>query len=304
MSLFLRNHGRLCRRVTRSLIWLCAATVFTGCSTSKLPDYAAPTVSYVSGKTDMTDVVTYRQLTRDDFRGKNPPNNYDERMAAVTCVYTQPIVDKDSMEILPLSREPGQQEYEVTYHNLRYRALMNRNCSWWNRGVIGLDEDYVLEHEQIHFALFEAAAREWSQEPPLRVRVKAQSQEEMKNEVKKQFEASMRSRLDRLREENLRFDEDTSVGRDQVRQSQWLQLVMARLQKSAEFAVTESGDDCPPDAATRAAIERARLAMRSAADPEAIEELLREAEAATKFPECDNVRAGILADKALELSAP
>ena len=183
MSRVPRRPGRLGPFMFRLVPWLCAAALLGGCSTSRLPDYAAPSVSFVSKELDMTDVISYRPLVRDDFRGKKPPSSFDERMAAVTCVYTQPVVDKNSIEILPLSSGFGEQEYEVTFHNLRYRALMNRKCSWWNQGISGLDEDYVLEHEQIHFALFEAAARDWSQEPPLRVRVKAQSEEAMKKEV-------------------------------------------------------------------------------------------------------------------------
>ena len=264
-----------------------SAFIFAGCTTGKLPDYAAPKVSFVSDlDVDMSDVIGYRQLTRDDFRGKTPPSNFDERMAAVTCVYTQPVVDKDGIEIEAVASENGVQIYQVTYNNLRYRALMNRNCSWWNHRKGSFDEDYVLEHEQIHFALFEAAARDWSREPPLQVRVKSQSREAMKLEVQKQFEAQMQKRLALLRKENLRFDEDTSVGHNPARQKQWLQRVMARLSKNADLAAIETKGYCQIDA-----------------DRAAVGELLDEAEAATRPPECDSVRARILADKVLEMIA-
>lgn len=295
--------SRVPRLFCRLSMLLFSAIAFVGCTTSKLPDYAAPKVTFVSDMDmDMSDVIGYRQLTRDDFRGKEPPSNFDERMAAVTCVYTQPVVDREGIEIEPLASEDGEQVYKVTYNNLRYRALMNRSCSWWNNRMGDFDEDYVLEHEQIHFALFEAAAREWSREPPLQVRVKSQSRIAMKLDVKRQFEAQMRQRLDLLREENLRFDEDTSVGHNPARQKKWLQGVMTRLNKNADVAALETGGYCQIDAAARESINNARAAMIYAAERAAVGELLDEAESATRPPECDNVRAVILADKAYELA--
>ena len=41
---------------------------------------------------------------------------------------------------------------------------MDRECSWWNPQHIGLPHEYILEHEQIHFALFEIAARRLNQQ--------------------------------------------------------------------------------------------------------------------------------------------
>jgi hypothetical protein len=38
---------------------------------------------------------------------------------------------------------------------------MNRDCSWWNEKAT-MDAAYVLEHEQIHFALTELGARSLS----------------------------------------------------------------------------------------------------------------------------------------------
>ncbi len=46
---------------------------------------------------------------------------------------------------------------------LRFRAEMERDCSWWNPGVRSRDEPRILEHEQMHFVLFEIAARHLNQ---------------------------------------------------------------------------------------------------------------------------------------------
>ncbi|TNF86498.1 MAG: hypothetical protein JSU67_00055 [Gammaproteobacteria bacterium] len=282
---------------------LLSVVVLAGCATGKLPKYAAPSVSIVTDEDmDMSDVISYRQLTRDDFRGSEPPSNFDERMAAVTCVYTQPQIDKDGIEINPVDMEDGVLVYEVIYNNLRYRALMNRSCSWWNPRTSPLERDYVLEHEQIHFALFEAAAREWNELPPLKIRVRSQDIADMQREVQKQFEAQMQRRLQVLREENLRFDEDTSMGHKPAKQKEWLQTVLARLQKSSGHAAVEAEPDCRIDEATSRLISRARAALEGAAQSSAMLSLLDEAEAAAGPPECDNVRARILADKAVEMA--
>ncbi len=219
---------RLIPAFNGKILSICAALMLSGC-TSGLPDYAAPKISVVDQDLDMSDVISYRKLERADFRGTEPPAHFDQRMAAVTCVFTQPLVDKKAIDIQPARTADGDQVYDVTYKNLRYRALMNRTCSWWNTGTPGSDEDYVLEHEQIHFALFEIATREWSALPPLRIRVKAASNDVMKREIKAQFEDILQQRLKVLLEQNQKFDEETSLGRNPEKQRKWLELMRSRL---------------------------------------------------------------------------
>lgn len=278
-----------------------AALVLAACTSGKLPEYAAPSVTYVDGEdVDMSDVIAYRQLTRDDFRGDEPPAEFDERMAAVTCVYTKPLVDRNGIVIEPVDSVDGEQYYQVTFNNLRYRALMNRNCSWWNPRTTSFEEDYILEHEQIHFALFEAAAREWGEMPPLRVRVRAQSPGEMRRQVQQQFEAKMQQRLAALREQNYRFDEDTSVGLNPVKQKEWFNAVMARLSK---YGLVEDEPDCAASQRTREIMLLTRMVLNNAEDPVPITALLDEARAAAGPPECDDARARIVAQKAYALAS-
>jgi hypothetical protein len=165
-----------------------------GCAS--LPDYAAPKITVLADEAlDISDVIPYRALTRDDFRGAEPPAHFDERMAAVTCVYTQPIVDRQGIDIRPAIAPDGSEAYDITYNNLKYQALMNRNCSWWNTATQGMAEDYVLEHEQIHFALFEIAARTWSEGPPVRIQIRADSREVMLENLQARFEELLQERL-------------------------------------------------------------------------------------------------------------
>lgn len=278
-----------------------AALMLSGC-TSGLPNYAAPKISVLSDEDmDMSDVITYRKLSRADFRGTQPPTNFDERMAAVTCVYTQPIVDKQAIDIQPATTAGGHQAYDVTFKNLKYRALMNRNCSWWNPNNVSSVEDYVLEHEQIHFALFEIAAREWSELPPLRIRVKADNSDAMKREMQAQFEDLLQQRLEVLLEQNRKFDEETSLGNNPAKQREWLESVRSRLPPGGESGAALPRAFCALSDAASASIARARAALSDSQQRAEMIHLIEEVETAVGAPECDSVRARILADKACQL---
>ena len=217
---------------TGLVFWFLLA--LTGCAT--LPDYAAPTITILKDETlDVSDVIPYRALTRDDFLGTEPPAHFDERMAAVTCVYTQPIVDREGIDIQPAIAPDGSEAYDITYNNLKFQALMNRNCSWWNLAIRNMEEDYVLEHEQIHFALFEIAARKWSEGPPVRLQIKADSRDVMLENLQARFEELLQARLQVLLQQNRRFDEETSVGRNPEKQKRWLELVETQLEATAGY---------------------------------------------------------------------
>lgn len=214
----------------RSFLLAAVALTLFGCTTTGLPDYAAPSMSVVrDGELDLSDVISYRQLERTDFKGTQPPTDFDERMAAVTCVYTRPVVDESAVQIERAITADGHRAYDITYNNLSYRALMNRNCSWWNTSTANFDEDYVLQHEQIHFALFEIAAREWSEMPALTFQIKADDSEAMKAELQNLFEQHLQRQLEVLVAQNRRFDEETSLGHDPEKQDKWLQMVRSKL---------------------------------------------------------------------------
>lgn len=217
-------------RLPRSFLLATVVLTLFGCGTTGLPDYAAPTVAVVKdAELDLSDVISYRRLRRSDFKASKPPTHFDERMAAVTCVYTRPVIDEDAVHIEPVINADGHRAYDVTYNNLGFRALMNRNCSWWNAESQNDDEDYVLEHEQIHFALFEIAAREWSQMPALKFQLKADDAETMKSELQALFEQYLQQRLDVLLAQNREFDEETSLGHNPEKQAKWLKMVRSKL---------------------------------------------------------------------------
>ena len=89
-------------------------------------------------------------------------------------------------------RPDGSVFYRSGATRLRFFAQMDRNCSWWNPGEVGLPDDYILEHEQIHFALFELEARrlnESAAEIGEAVSVTADSKEEAARGAQEQLTA-------------------------------------------------------------------------------------------------------------------
>ncbi len=211
-----------------------------GCSS--LPEWAAPKI-LDEYNAEMADFIPYRKLERADFKAKQPPPEYSEHselMAAVICVYIEPIFDLDAVD-LQLSDSPNEDKvYRITYKNLRYRALMDRNCSWWNLETVATEKSYILEHEQIHFALMELEARRWHESTTIQLNLKLGSPEAMAESKKKQFDRYLEKRLEPIMAQDRKFDEETSVVRDSDKQKQWWNLVQSQLSNTASVAT-------PPD---------------------------------------------------------
>lgn len=126
--------------------------------------------------------------------------------------------------LVPISGDAGATAYEARFDRLGFLAVMDRRCSWWNDTQTVLPPDYVLEHEQIHFALFEVEARRLdarSDEIMARARAvaatPAAAAAEVERAVKQELEAALHSALER----NRAFDEETSFGHSPARQRRW-----------------------------------------------------------------------------------
>jgi hypothetical protein len=288
--------GRRYRLSILACIGLCLAAC------ARLPDYARP-VTLESGDLRKQDVIAYRQLYRDDFRGGQPPPGFDHRMGAAICAYLENNIEGGSFEFRYLGMKNQSHVYEVTIDNPRIRAYMDRDCSWWNPELADSSSDYVLEHEGIHFAIFEIAARKWSRELEDAVfRIAGSNEAELKQDMQSQFDNFWEGRKNRLDARNLEFDEQTSAIFDPERQKEWLATVRAELADGGNSGNLEAASACATDAPTRQALQRAKQAIAEAGDSPTLAGLVEEAETAALPPECDSVRARILADKAYRLS--
>jgi hypothetical protein len=204
-----------------------------GCTS--LPEYAAPKASVVrGGSVDLSDVITYRTLERADFKAEQPPPEFGgaaDRLGAATCGHILTTPDS-GLSVAKLRDPDGAMAYTARPHNLRFRALMNRSCSWWNPKDLGLPQDYILEHEQIHFALFELEARHMNAELPAieaNLHATASSPRQAAALFQQQLEDYMRGRLHIVVKRSREFDEDTSMGHNPGPQKRWLSVVTQEL---------------------------------------------------------------------------
>jgi len=212
------------------LLFVAAVFLAAGCNRSKLPDYAKPTGQSMDPQ-DMEgrDRIAYRKLKPDDFLAKEPPENmrqYAERMGAVTCAHLLSFPDPR----YTIRETP--QGFEGRYENLDFVALMDRECSWWNPQQADVPVAYVLQHEQIHFALAEIAARRLDDEAKelmAELQPRASSQKEVEEILIGTVQDLLKKAIKGLLAENQRFDEDTSNTYAPEKQQKWYDEVMEAL---------------------------------------------------------------------------
>ncbi|MCY3735080.1 MAG: hypothetical protein OXG13_01685 [Gemmatimonadaceae bacterium] len=195
---------------------------------------------------DTSDVITYRALTRGDFRGQHPPKAFLGRVdlprpVAVSCAYVAP--DPRARVFAEPIRPGGQGPYRPRVENLAFRGLFSRSCSWWNREH-GLSPMYVLEHEQIHFALSEVAARRLNRDVPRMLTsasVESASPDSVITLARRRIQDALERTLAETGKLNLEFDRATSFGFSLHLQEAWRLRVEKDLEELARFAA-----DRPP----------------------------------------------------------
>jgi hypothetical protein len=184
-----------------------AALVLGGCASRHSLDPAQWTAA---------DVVEYRLLTKDDFRASSSSQVWGNiAHGAEICTLIVPTEDHDRTGA--------------------FRAVMNSKCSFWNEtlgplatlgGLAGASvvpglgtqqpDWYVLQHEQIHFAIMEVAARRLSQQiaevPPERRTHAA-------------IEGAYRVALAQASQRHARFDTATSGTFDPPKLGAWVRAL-------------------------------------------------------------------------------
>lgn len=207
-----------------------------GCS--RLPSYAAPQGGTASpAEVDGSDVISYRQLSRADFKAGRLPEDaspYAKKIGALTCAHV--LTTPDTHMVVQTRKEPnGDTSVVGRFGKLGFHARMDRSCSWWNPERSELPDEYVLQHEQIHFALAELEARYLNRLAPEIVaefRVEGSDQDEVKAELQETLEELLDEALDRLLERNRDFDEDTSAVYAPEVQQKWHDEVQQELAES------------------------------------------------------------------------
>jgi hypothetical protein len=217
--------------VSRQLV-LAALLVFVACAGTTLPEGARPSgeVREGTGEELVTgDRIRYRTLTRADFKAAEPPPriaSFSAQIGAATC---SELVPAENMEVIV--RQTSETRYEARFDGLGFVALMNRECSWWNPEKRA-PEAYVLQHEQIHFALFELAARDLNAAVPQlseRLRGRGRTAQAAADDLSEQLFRKLQEVLEEVQARNTRFDEETSLSLHVEEQARWAREIEAEL---------------------------------------------------------------------------
>lgn len=287
-------------RFLRITIYLWFAYTIGGCA--GLPEYAKPK-KQADGEFSMADAITYRRLARTDFKAEHPPGGFDERMGAVTCAAVMWQIDQQSVQYRYAKSEDGGWVVTVKAKNPVFRAYMDRNCSWWNPKSTGPGQFYLLEHEQIHFALYEIAARRWNKEiHTIEFQIKESDQQTMSQDIISGINRFLEPRYAALDKRNLEFDRDTSMAYRPKKHNQWLHTVRQELSSLGYSAAASMVGDCEVDEATRQAIAEAKKLLPGSNYHESMLKLIEQAEAIIQPPDCYSAKARILAERAITMA--
>jgi hypothetical protein len=223
----MKRRGRL--GITGWVLWF---ALIAGCA--QLPEYARPRFHTPdNGSTVSGEGFGYRPLTVEDFSAESLPPEYSQfnhQINAHSCISIRP--SRDSKARITQGIYGNQPFYVGSIPEVTFEAVFVPACSWWNPEVNESRQAYVLQHEQIHFALAELAARQLTRRAReemkdyLAINNSYQElQEELKNKLKEMAHAAMEASF----EEHTDFDEDTSLRHDPRAQRWWLEEVEARL---------------------------------------------------------------------------
>lgn len=201
------------------ILFVCCLS-FTGCA--QLPEYAQPHMSSQPFDPNLS-YFSYRPLKIDDFQATSPaPSIRDHKhmINAHTSLSLRPVHDVRYL-ISPPEKSFGL--YKVYLQELGFRAVMVPERSWWNPQLKPSKTSYVLQHEQIHFALMEIAARRLNRKlasMPGNV-ISAPNGETVVRRLQETIDSEIKAIKAEILEEHTGFDEDTSLYHDPGRQQQW-----------------------------------------------------------------------------------
>ena len=209
--------------------------LFSGCA--QLPEYARPHIMEIDNKQELLKKgFIYRQLTVDDFQALELPANIEphaKNIAAHACCWIR--VAKDSKFTIARGYLNQQIHYFGSIKYIGFEAVMIPECSWLNPHVPEENLDYVLQHEQIHFALMEIAARKLTREAKEETKNYMAIQStyiDAQDEILAKIRDLVRSANEAVLKEHTAFDEDTSLYFDPESQRRWLERVEDELLKS------------------------------------------------------------------------
>ncbi len=206
--------------------------VLTSCA--KLPIYALPRGDVrLEDPTVLNEAFTYRQLTKADFKAPSLPQDrlpHKSSINAYTCSRIRHT--RDSRITVRLARYNDSLFYISRIDEIGFEAVMIPGCSWWNPALPAGRHAYVLQHEQIHFALMELAARQLMVDTLEAARTYMTINltiEAAKAELAATVNGWIKSAIEESLAMHTSFDEDTSLFYSPKWQKWWLEKVESQL---------------------------------------------------------------------------
>lgn len=211
---------------------LALLVLVAGCST--LPEFARPKMA-PAGKTwdPHAPALTYRRLAVTDFQADAAPKiiaAHEARINAHSCIRIRPTAATRFK--VTAQRVSGKAQYFGSVEHIGFEAVLIPQCSWWNPHMPQSMRAYVLQHEQIHFAISELAARRLTRlarkffQSYLAIRP---TRKEALADLRAQIKRLMQKAVAESIKEHTAFDEDTSMSPSPRWQSWWLEKVTRRL---------------------------------------------------------------------------
>jgi hypothetical protein len=204
---------------------------------ARLPEYARPRMVEADEQDKTVPAgFPYRELTREDFCAASlseQMSEHAERINAHAAIQIR--LTADSSFRITSGDLYGQSYFFGKIERLGFEAVMLPDRSWWNPKIAANMRGYVLQHEQIHFALTELAARQlaidsqkWAAEVLVIKPTPPEVRAELARQIKDRINAAMEANLKRQAE----FDEDTSLFHNPRRQQWWFWTVEDELKRS------------------------------------------------------------------------
>jgi len=221
-------------RFLRYAVLSLAIALIPACA--QLPEYARPRmVAADELQKTLATGFAYRALTLDDFRAASLSeqlSGHAERINAHSAIQIR--LTADSSIRITSGDLYGQGYFFGRIERLSFEAVMLPDQSWWNPKMPPNRRGYVLQHEQIHFALTELAARQlardsqkWAAEVLVTKPTPQEVRAELARQIKERINAAMEANLKRQAE----FDEDTSLFFNPRRQQWWSWTVEDELKR-------------------------------------------------------------------------
>jgi hypothetical protein len=206
-----------------------------GCA--RLPEFAQPHLSNQPFDRSL-DYISYRQLTVQDFKAVAPSPliaDHSHMINAHSSISLRPTTEMH-YAISPPQLNFG--VYKAYLQDLNFKAVLIPAQSWWNPKIPPNKTAYVLQHEQIHFALMEIAARRLNKKLALSVNqsISGPDQKSVEEQLMKVVEEEISAAQKDILAEHTAFDEVASLRYAPQDQQEWYNKSQKELDNLAKWA--------------------------------------------------------------------